>query len=202
MNQSLIILFILAVLFFISQAFMIRSTGKTEQRPYKVIRKDSQLEIRYYPEAVLASVNMSGGNFREVSYLGFRTLANYIFGGNQGKQQIAMTTPVEMKLSDTASSMSFSMPSNYDLQQLPAPDNSNVQLHKTQAEYVAVVSFSGYATDAKIEKYTNELKALLSARKINYVGPFRFLGYNPPYQVIGRNNEIIVRVDSAQVISL
>jgi len=35
----------------------------------------------------------------------------------------------------------------------------------------------------------------LQASKISYHGHFRFLGYNPPFQLFGRKNEIIVSVD-------
>ncbi len=202
MNQGLIIFSAILAVFFIFQAFTIRSTSKTEHRPYKLIRKEANLEIRYYPQAVLASVKMNGGSFRNVSYSGFRVLANYIFGGNQRKQQIAMTTPVEMNLNDTASSMSFSMPSAYQLHELPEPENKSVMLHTSNPEYVAVVSFSGYATDNKIVKHTKELRELLEEKKISYYEPFRFLGYNSPFQVIGRSNEIIVRIDTASIKSL
>lgn len=38
------------------------------------------------------------------------------------------------------------------------------------------------------------LERLLFEKGIEYYGNFRYLGYNPPYQLIGRKNEIIVSV--------
>ena len=60
---------------------------------------------------------------------------------------------------------------------------------------MAVLKFGGYANDEKIARYTEKLKMALEAKGISYSGNFRFLGYNPPYQFIGRKNEIIVSVN-------
>jgi hypothetical protein len=126
---------------------------------------------------------------------GFRTLAEFIFGGNNSNTRIAMTSPVHMDINDSASTMSFVMPSEYDEQSLPTPSDSRVKLEKSQAEYVAVLRFGGYANDAKIARYSEKLRTALEKNGLSYSGNFRFLGYNPPYQFIGRKNEIIVSVD-------
>lgn len=94
-----------------------------------------------------------------------------------------------------AASMSFVMPSKYDEQALPRPDDSRVKLEKSQAEYVAVLKFGGYANDEKIARYSEKLRTALEKSGISYSGNFRYLGYNPPYQFIGRKNEIIVSVE-------
>jgi len=91
--------------------------------------------------------------------------------------------------------MRFVMPSKYDEQSLPSPNDSRVQLEKSQAEYVAVLKFGGYANDEKIARYSEKLRTALENKGISYSGNFRYLGYNPPYQFIGRRNEIIVSVD-------
>ena len=106
-----------------------------------------------------------------------------------------MTAPVHMDINDSMSAMSFVMPSAYENKTLPAPNDSNVILEKSKAEYVAVIKFSGYATDTKIEHYSKQLKSILIERGISFHGNFRFLGYNPPYQFIGRRNEIIVSIN-------
>jgi hypothetical protein len=38
------------------------------------------------------------------------------------------------------------------------------------------------------------LKANLKANGLSYTGKFSYLGYNPPYQVIGRRNEVVVEL--------
>ncbi|HEY3389479.1 MAG TPA: heme-binding protein, partial [Prolixibacteraceae bacterium] len=126
---------------------------------------------------------------------GFRKLAGYIFGGNESETQISMTAPVYMDINDTLSEMSFVMPSGYNLTNLPKPNDSKVIVHNTLDEYVAAIRFGGFASDKDIKLYSEKLKNLLLAKGITYHGNFRFLGYNPPFQLIGRRNEIIVSVN-------
>jgi len=38
------------------------------------------------------------------------------------------------------------------------------------------------------------LKATLEKHQIAYTGPFSYLGYNPPYQLVNRRNEVVVKV--------
>jgi MoxR-like ATPase len=57
-----------------------------------------------------------------------------------------------------------------------------------------VISFGGYANDEKIVKYKNKLLQLLQDRKIKVTGEYTFLGYNAPYQLIARTNEIIIPI--------
>jgi hypothetical protein len=42
--------------------------------------------------------------------------------------------------------------------------------------------------------YSEKLRNLLKENGITAYGNCRYLGYNPPYQVVGRKNEIIVSV--------
>ena len=52
----------------------------------------------------------------------------------------------------------------------------------------------GWANDAKIEKYKQQLKAALDAEGIKYSNRFYFFGYNAPFEVFNRKNEIIVEL--------
>lgn len=167
----------------------------TEKQKNKLIHSEKEFEIRHYPSATLATVYSSVNQYKQISTPGFRTLAGYIFGGNTGNEKIAMTSPVHMDINDTLSSMSFVMPSKYEAKSLPTPNNSNIVLEKSPDEYVAALKFKGYASDIRIEQYSEKLKLLLEEKRISYKGNFRYLGYNPPYQFIGRRNEIIVTVN-------
>ena len=122
-------------------------------------------------------------------------LAGYIFGGNGDKMQIAMTAPVHMDINDSLSSMSFVMPPEYNTWNLPAPDDGKISIETSSDECVAAIRFGGYASDSDIRKYTDKLITALRASSISYYGNFRFLGYNPPYQLFARKNEIIVSVN-------
>jgi hypothetical protein len=166
-----------------------------EKQKYRLVSSAKEYEIRYYPPAMLATVYSAANSYRQISTPGFRTLAGFIFGGNESNSKIAMTSPVHMDINDSASTMSFVMPSKYDEQSLPLPRDSRVKLEKSQAEYLAVLRFGGYANDAKIARYSGKLRTALEKNGISYSGNFRFLGYNPPFQFIGRKNEVIVSVN-------
>jgi hypothetical protein len=77
---------------------------------------------------------------------------------------------------------------------LPKPNDPGVHLHNTVDEYVAVVKFGGYASDKDLQFYSDKLDKMLKDKGITSYGNFRFLGYNPPFQLINRRNEIVVSV--------
>jgi hypothetical protein len=195
MKTFLIIISSLAVLFIIFQSYTTMSTNKSEEQPYKVIKKEKDFEIRFYPSVTMATVTSSAKSYKELGNSGFRKLAGYIFGGNDANKQIAMTSPVHMDINDTISSMSFVMPSAYNADNLPKPNDATVNINKTADEYVAAIEFSGFASDSDIEKQTETLKIALKNADITYYGNFRYLGYNPPYQLVGRRNEVIINVN-------
>lgn len=169
--------------------------AQTEHQKYEVIRKYQEgIEIRYYPPAIYAKVYTNAQSYREISSPGFNALAGYIFGGNNYSKKIAMTAPVHMEFGDEGASMSFVMPSAYNLNDLPNPNNPAVKLEESKPEYIASIRFGGYANDEKILKYSEKLRDFLLLNDIEYRGNFRFLGYNSPYKVINRRNEIVVQV--------
>lgn len=190
MKLTLIIIAVLTVLLIISQLYF--TMAQTETQPYRIIKTEKEFEIRLYPPATIATISMDVKTYKELSNSGFRKLAGFIFGGNQEKKNISMTSPVHMDINEGKSSMSFVMPANYDKDNLPKPNDSSIIIATTAQEYVAAIEFGGYANDQEIKMYTSKLESALKANGIEYFGNFRFLGYNAPYQFWGRKNEIIV----------
>ena len=188
------ILLAVAILFILFQSFVYMSTNKTKEQPYTVLEKDGDIEIRLYPSATLATVQSKAKSYSEMASPGFRTLAGYIFGGNESETQIAMTSPVQMDINDSLSSMSFVMPEGYDMNNLPKPNNSQVILSQTEEQVMAAIRFSGFADDESREKYKQELLNYLNSKSIQTKGNFKFLGYNPPYQLVGRRNEVVIEI--------
>ena len=188
------ILLAVAILFILFQSFVYISTNKTKEQPYTVLEKDGDIEIRLYPSATLATVQSKAKSYSEMASPGFRTLAGYIFGGNESETQIAMTSPVQMDINDSLSSMSFVMPEGYDMNNLPKPNNSQVILSQTEEQVMAAIRFSGFADDESREKYKQELLNYLNSKSIQTKGNFKFLGYNPPYQLVGRRNEVVIEI--------
>ena len=177
----------------IAQIYLSRSTQQTEQHSYKVIKKFDKFEIRKYDAALFSSVKLNKKAYKESSSEGFRILAGYIFGDNETKEKIAMTSPVVMELGDT-SKMMFMVPKNYNLKNLPNPKNSKIVFEKEEEKIIAAIRFDGWADDEKIEKYKTILMNELVKEKLSYINKFSFLGYNPPYEVMNRRNEVVVEL--------
>ncbi len=184
----------LVAIYFVFQSFIASNALKTEKQKYRLVFKDATLEIRYYPEAIMATIYSDGTNYKGVASNGFRKLARYIFGGNEQSQSIAMTAPVRMNMSEKGSEMSFVMPEKYNESNLPKPQDKSIHIHKSSPQYVAVINFGGYATDEKINAYKQQLTQILNKRNIKIIGDFSFLGYNAPYQFIARTNEITIPI--------
>ena len=195
MKTFLISASVIFAIVFIFQSFIMASVNKTEEQNYKVIQKDENFEIRFYPSATFATIKSDAKTYKELSGPGFRKLAGYIFGGNEAKTQIAMTSPVQMDINDTISTMSFVMPSSYNQANLPKPNDSDVILKETADEYVAAIQFGGFASDKQLKFYSEKLQDILKEKGIKTNGNARFLGYNPPFQLVGRRNEIIISIE-------
>jgi len=195
MKMFIIILAVIILLIILLQSFVIMSTNKTEEQKYSIIQKYNNFEIRLYPSATIATINSNAKTYRDLSGPGFQKLAVYIFGGNEANTKISMTTPVQMDINDSVSTMSFVMPSAYTKENLPKPNDPNIKIKNTADEYVAAIRFGGYASDEDLKFYSEKLQNLLKENGITTFGNYRFLGYNPPFQFIGRRNEIIVAVD-------
>jgi hypothetical protein len=186
---------VILVIVFIFQSFIMASVNKTEEQKYTVIQKDQNFEIRFYPSATLATIKSDAKTYKDLSGPGFGKLAGYIFGGNEDKTQIAMTSPVQMDINDTVSTMSFVMPTSYNQANLPKPNNPDVFLNETADEYVAAIQFGGFASDKELKFYAEKLQDILKGKGIKTYGNTKYLGYNPPFQLIGRRNEIIISIE-------
>ncbi len=195
MKIILILAISIAALITVVQIYLVMSASKTETQVYKILLSKDNFEIRFYPAVNIASITSSAKSYKELANPGFRKLAGYIFGGNERKINISMTSPVHMDINDSASTMSFVMPSSYNLDNLPKPNDKQVIIKTVPDEIVAAIKFGGYASDEDIERNKQKLIKLLNENKIAFYGNFRFLGYNAPYQFINRRNEIIVNVN-------
>ncbi|MEY3821843.1 MAG: SOUL family heme-binding protein [Bacteroidota bacterium] len=185
----------LGAIYFIFQSFVAGNAVKTEKQKYRTVLKDDALEIRYYPSATMATIYSSATNYKSVASSGFGKLARFIFGGNKENESIAMTAPVRMNMSEKGAEMSFVMPTKYNESNLPRPNDESIRIHQSAPQYVAVIAFGGYANDEKITTYKNKILQILAERKITVIGDYTFLGYNAPYQMIARTNEIAIPIE-------
>jgi hypothetical protein len=177
----------------LAQFFISKSTNQTEQHQYQVLKKYENFEIRKYEAALFSSVKLGNKGYNESASEGFRILAGYIFGDNETKEKISMTSPVTMELGDT-SKMMFMVPKSYNLASLPHPKNNKIIFEKQEEKIFAAIRFDGWANDKKIAEYQSILIEALAKEKIAHNNKFAFLGYNPPYDLVNRRNEVIVEL--------
>ena len=181
------------VLLVLSQFFMAYQTNKIETPKYTVLKTYDDFELRQYGSMILAQTVMKSNSYDNTSSQGFRTVASYIFGGNEQNKKIAMTAPVIMEMGDDTK-MSFVMPKEHSMESLPEPSSDDVEILKVSPKKYAVISFPGYANNKKIDKYAKKLLKSIKSEGLETVGNVKFMGYNAPWQVIGRKNEIAVEV--------
>ena len=170
------ILVALAATFIVFQLYISYNTNSVESQLYEVLEDKGEFEIRFYPSVNIAQITSNSKSYDAMSSKGFGKLAGYIFGGNDKEEKIAMTSP-------------------YDSKELPTPKDGSVKILKTDDEYVAALSFGGFANDKTIKENSDKLAKLLKENELVPRGNFRYLGYNPPFQLLGRKNEIVVKVD-------
>lgn len=200
MKTVLIILSVIFLVFLGTQIYFMSEQKNIETYQYRTVKEFDKFEIRAYEASLFTSVELVSPKYEEASNKGFSVLANYIFGGNKKNEKIAMTSPVAMSLEDTTTMM-FMVPKKYNKETLPEPDESRVKFKEEPAKTVAAIAFGGWANDEKIKKYKNLLIAALKAKGIAYQDKFYFLGYNAPYEVFNRKNEIIVELEDNSYIT-
>ena len=183
----------------------------TEEPPFTVERRiggpTSDVEIRRYGSRIAAETTIDADE-EPARNEGFRRLARYIFGGNQGKTKIAMTAPVVQekgqKIAMTAPVAAqrdgggqwvirFFMPSEHTLDTLPTPNDERVHLVTVPGERVAVLRFSGIASSEAVASRTEELLKTLRDSDIQTAGEPLTWFYDPPWTIpFRRRNEIAV----------
>lgn len=193
MKTLLIVIGILILAFIVIQLFALNSQRGIETYSYTINKKYETFETRSYEATLFTSVKLSTKGYKNSSSKGFSILAGYIFGSNDRNEKISMTSPVAMTLGDSTTMM-FIVPKKLKKEMLPKPTESLIEFKDEPAKTVAAITFSGWANDKNIKLYKQQLISALEAEGIKYSDRFYFLGYNAPYEVFNRKNEIIVEL--------
>lgn len=194
MKTVLIVLGVIAIIFVIIQIYAMKSQNGIEVYPFKVVKIYDTFEVRSYEATLFTSVKLKTSDYKKGSSQGFSILAGYIFGGNDENKKIAMTSPVSMSLEDSMTMM-FMVPKNFNRENLPKPNASQIEFKEEPAKKMAAITFGGWANDEKIEAYKNQLINALDKEGLSYTNRFYFFGYNAPYEAINRKNEVVVELD-------
>jgi hypothetical protein len=194
MKTFLIILGVLFLLFVGSQIYFYRSSRIIEGYQYSVTKAYEGFEIRQYEASLFTSVKLDTDIYKQASSKGFSILGGYIFGKNEKNEQISMTSPVALSLDEEMTIM-FLVPKKFTKETLPKPENSDIQFIEVPEKIMAAITFGGWASAIKIEKYRLQLTELLDKKAIKYSNKFSVLGYNSPFELLSRKNEIVVELE-------
>jgi hypothetical protein len=181
------------------------SRARVKEPPYVPMLRSGPLEIRRYDSYVLAETVVEGG-LDDASNEGFRRLFRYISGQNRRAAKIEMTAPVTVeargrKIPMTAPVgaekqgggwvVSFVLPAGMTLDDAPVPLDSRISLRSVPARKMAVLRFSGYAPEKKVEKETWRLQELATKEGLTLSGEPILARYDPPWTLpFLRRNEI------------
>ncbi len=178
-----------------------------ESPKYRVIETLGEVEVREYEPYLVAETTVDG-DLDSAGNQGFRVLAKYIFGDNQGEQKIAMTAPVtQEKTEGTKIAMTtpvtqekvgdqytiqFMMPSEYSRDELPKSNDPRIAIREIPARRFAVVRYSGTWSKRNYEKHLAQLLDTLGANNYEPVGEPVWARYDPPFKPwFLRRNEIL-----------
>jgi hypothetical protein len=195
-----------------------------EEPIFKVLVTDGSFEIRQYAPMLVAETLVEG-DMDEASSKGFRLIADFIFGNNQvsnaqtkskiamtapvtaepQSSKISMTAPVTLEPSSAAMTMqtakqwriSFVMPSQYTMENIPKPNNNAVRLKEIPGKYFAVQTYSGFNTMARVQRKTDETLEWAGKRALKMIGTPQISRYDPPWTLpLFRRNEIMVEISA------
>jgi hypothetical protein len=195
MNKWLISLLVIAAVFLVFQLVVSMTTSDIETPKYKVLKKYPRFELRQYESMILATTNLGTASYDEKASEGFRTVASYIFGKNKSNEKIAMTAPV-IYHADSISTLSFVVPRSKTQESMPVPIDQNLTFVVQAPKLLAVLDFGGFINNEKLAARMAELKIALLKEGFQIKGQGYYFGYNPPWQLIGRKNEVAFELES------
>mgnify|MGYP001156810144 FL=1 len=170
-----------------------------EEPRFEIIKQFKRFEIRNYSDAIQARVHTPGDGWANSSG-GFRRIAGYIFGGNQRNQSIAMTAPVHMWKSEGGSMMAFIMPSEHEMNDLPMPNDPEIELLPVKGGVFAAMKFSGFSGHSKRDRLIAKLLRLVEKEGLTVAGEPILAVYDNPTSTLPfmRRNEILLPLGKNQ----
>ena len=212
------------LLVFLLNFSLIGNVMAIEEPKFEVLVTDGAFEIRQYSPYLVAETLVEG-DMDDASSKGFRLIADYIFGNNQAansaaSEKIAMTAPVTLeplsaKIAMTAPVtiepqtgapgmgttkqwlVKFVMPSQYTMATIPKPKNSAVHLREVASKRYAVLKYSGFNFQSRVETKTQEALAWVAKRQLQVIGQPQLSRYDPPWTLpMLRRNEIMIEIST------
>ncbi|KNA22285.1 hypothetical protein SOVF_034180 [Spinacia oleracea] len=190
------------------------SCNRIECPSYDLIEEGNGFEIRRYNSSVWASTSkIDDISLVQATRTGFLQLFNYIQGKNDDKKKIEMTAPVITQVSpsdgplcESSFVVSFYVPKE---NQANPPSSKGLHIQKWEPTYVAVRQFGGFVSDYAVGEEAAILQSSLAgskwaaaiekSQKDNPKTSYTVAGYNSPFEIFNRVNEIWFNFDMDNV---
>ena len=177
------------LLTFILNLIVVSNVMAADEVKYTMVSKSELYEIRKYSDRLVIETKISDQSS------GFRRLFKYISGDNKDKKEIKMTTPVTQTEKNGNMTMQFYVPAEFDENNTPDPNNSEVKVLNIKGGYYAAIVYSGRASDNNYVKHKNILEDQLKKNKISIISKPIRATYNSPFTLpMLRRNEVMFKV--------
>ncbi|MDF1726954.1 MAG: heme-binding protein [Sulfitobacter sp.] len=185
-----------------------QTTNEVERPEYEVVAADGDVELRRYAPRIEARIKIGAENLEAASAAGFVPLANYIFGENTpggeiskpapvstisavdgggemtggDGQKIEMTAPVTTAPTDREGAywVTFTMPSEWTMETLPAPENENIILQPLGETWMIATGYEGLHNPQDILALQDLLAGYIEVNELTPIGPFTIAGFSGP----------------------
>ena len=167
-----------------------------ETPSYRVELSDSKFQIRNYDSFAITQIGITGKQ-NEALRAGFGPLVRFIGAKERLSEKIAMTVPVMQAKTDQNDRwlISFSMPSKYNINNLPKPVNANLSQETVPEKLMAVIKFNGRATEELLLRKESELSNWVEKQGYKLIGSIYYYFYNDPLTPgVFRRNEVLIEV--------
>jgi hypothetical protein len=161
-----------------------------KEPPHQVVETlENGVEIREYSGQIWALTSEDDQN------RGFGRLFRYISGANEGEVKIDMTAPVITGGGEGEAFIAFVIPERFEAEDTPRPRDEEVRIEVVERRRMAVITFSGYATEDRQKRHLATLEEALKDRGIDARGEPVLMQYNDPWTPpFMRRNEVALEV--------
>ncbi|KAK9824687.1 hypothetical protein WJX72_012392 [[Myrmecia] bisecta] len=194
----------------VQQLTSLQTTPSLDTPPYTVLKKTREYEIRKYKPYLVAETDMPSGSGPAAGD-GFNTLAGYIFGGNDKRAKMEMTTPVIStggQPGPEGGKMQFPMENKYggaygmDVAEsgLPNPNSERVVRKLQEGGIIAATTFPGLPLDFEVVQAERRLRGALLVDGLKAQEGYRLARYNDPFTLpFLRRNEVLISLEDFEL---
>jgi len=169
------------------------------------------VEIREYESAMWSATVIPTTDLETAEHIGFERNFEYISGNNSEDKKIEMTSPVSTFIQPAQGpyctsnmTVSFYVPWAYQPSLgaktgPPKPTDPALHLQTLDKMTVAVSSFGGHAKEKVVIAKAVELAKLLESSNLAHdEDNWFFSGYDDPFRLTGRHNEVWIKLTDYQ----